>query len=206
MKVWEAIERPRLRDWQAGLEIDLGAEGKRLRRYEAAADRLFRSAWRELEGLREGRGEPLMPRSEPELPPEPAARSEPTAIPPPTSIPTAPAPRQAAVRTQSAVPSLSLRDDPPTALDFRVGGPPRPGVNQGILFQDKTNPTPSRPASRGRAAGRRSFPSEPRGRDRRSVIPGHDQHTRRTSSKLFDRRGLGLVERMVKCDSCGQGL
>src|SRR4051794_15140174 len=72
-QVCERLERPRLRDWQAGLETDLGAEGTRLRRYEAAADRLFRSAWRELEALREERGEPLMPRSERELPPEPAA-------------------------------------------------------------------------------------------------------------------------------------
>src|SRR4051794_26131556 len=72
-EVWGQIEEPRLRGWQAGLEIDLGAEGTRLRRYEAAADRLFRSAWRKLEGLRKERGEPLMPRTEGGLAPESAA-------------------------------------------------------------------------------------------------------------------------------------
>ena len=62
-EVWEGVEEPRLQDWQSGLEIDLGPEGTRLRRYEAAADRLFRSAWTKLERLRKERGEPLMPRS-----------------------------------------------------------------------------------------------------------------------------------------------
>ena len=86
-EVWEAVEEPRLRDWQAGLEIDLGAEGTRLRRYEAAADRLFRSAWRKLERLRKERGEPLMPRSERGLAPEPAAPCDPPAAPPPARLP-----------------------------------------------------------------------------------------------------------------------
>ena len=70
-EVWEGVEEPRLRDWQAGLEIDLGAEGTRLRRYEAAADRLFRSAWRKLEQLRKERGEPLIPMANAVPPPSP---------------------------------------------------------------------------------------------------------------------------------------
>src|SRR5262249_44731198 len=59
-ETWERLERQRLLDWQSGLEIDLGAEGTRLRRYEAAANRLFRSAWTKLEKLRKERGEPLI--------------------------------------------------------------------------------------------------------------------------------------------------
>ena len=31
-EVWEGIEQPRLQDWSAGLEIDLGPDGTRLRR------------------------------------------------------------------------------------------------------------------------------------------------------------------------------
>jgi len=48
-EAWEGVEQPRLQDWCSGLEIDLGPEGTRLRRYEMAADRLFRSAWTKLE-------------------------------------------------------------------------------------------------------------------------------------------------------------
>ncbi len=62
-EAWEGVEQPRLQDWGSGLEIDLGPEGTRLRRYEAAADRLFRSAWTKLERLRKESGEPLMCRS-----------------------------------------------------------------------------------------------------------------------------------------------
>ena len=58
--VWEAIEQPRLQDLHAGLEIDLGPDGMRLRRYEMAADRLFRSAWTKLERLRKESGEPMI--------------------------------------------------------------------------------------------------------------------------------------------------
>src|SRR5262249_49502045 len=47
--VWEGVEEPRLEDWRSGLDIDLGPDGTRLRRYEAAAHRLFRSAWAKLE-------------------------------------------------------------------------------------------------------------------------------------------------------------
>src|SRR5262249_37127576 len=63
-ETFEGIERPRLCAWQAGLDIDLGAEGTRLRRYEAAANGLFRSAWTKLEKIRKERGEPLMPGSD----------------------------------------------------------------------------------------------------------------------------------------------
>jgi len=48
---WEGVEQPRLQDWLAGLDIDLGPVGTRLFRYEMAADRLFRPAWTRLERL-----------------------------------------------------------------------------------------------------------------------------------------------------------
>jgi hypothetical protein len=41
-------------------------------------------------------------------------------------------------------------------LDFWIGGPPRTGISLGSLLQNKTNPTPSRPANGGRAARRRN--------------------------------------------------
>jgi hypothetical protein len=59
-EAWEGVEQPRLQDWRSGLELDLGPEGTRLRRYEAAAERLFRSAWTKLERLRKESGEPLI--------------------------------------------------------------------------------------------------------------------------------------------------
>jgi hypothetical protein len=137
-EAWEELEKPLLLDWQAGVEIDLGPEGTRLRRYEAAADRLFRSAWRKLELLRKERGEPLMPRAER----EPAARYDP----PPAPAPPAPA------RPEPVVPACSTRVDPAsTVLDFWVAGPPRPGIAPGFTPRDKTNPTPARQA-RGRGA------------------------------------------------------
>ena len=147
-EVWEEIEQPRLRDWQAGVEIDLGAEGTRLRRYEAAADRLFRSAWRKLERLRKERGEPLMPRTERGPAPEPAARAtRPRRRPPP-----APPPAAAPARPEAVFPELSLLGDPAApVLDFWVGGPPRPGMNSGNSSRDKTNPAPGRHAKGGRA-------------------------------------------------------
>jgi hypothetical protein len=51
-EIWEEVEQPRLRDWRSGVEMDLGPEGTRLRRYAASADGLFRSAWTKLERLR----------------------------------------------------------------------------------------------------------------------------------------------------------
>ena len=59
-EAWQAVEEPMLQDWYSGLDIDLGPEGTRLRRYEAAADRLFRSAWTKLERIRKENHEPLM--------------------------------------------------------------------------------------------------------------------------------------------------
>src|SRR5262249_13511086 len=58
-EVWEGVEKPQLLLWKSGRALDLGPEGQRLRRYEAAAERLFRSAWSKLERLRKERGEPL---------------------------------------------------------------------------------------------------------------------------------------------------
>jgi len=153
-EAWEGVEQPRLQDWGSGLEIDPGPDGTRLRRYEAAADRLFRSAWTKLERLRKERGEPLIQRCERGFAAEHAARPDPPAVPVPEPVPPAPAP----VRPESAVPSPGRLDDPPPVLDFWIGSPPRPGISPGCLFQNKTNPTPSRPANGGRAARRRNLP------------------------------------------------
>jgi hypothetical protein len=155
-EVWEGVEEPRLQDWRSGVEIDLGPDGTRLHRYEAAANRLFRSAWTRLERLREERGEPFIPPCERGSAAEPAARPGPPAE--PVSKPVPPAP--ARVRPESTVPSpsLALRDDPPTVLDFWIGDPPRPGISPGDLLRNKTNPTPSRPATGGPAARRRNLP------------------------------------------------
>jgi hypothetical protein len=151
-EVWEGVEEPRLRDWRSGLEIDLGPDGTRLRRYEAAANRLFRSAWTQLERLRKERDEPLIPPCERGSAAEPAARAAPPTAPVPEPVP----PPPARVRPESAVPSpsLVLRDDPPTVLDFWIGGPPWTGISPGDLLRNKTNPRPSRPAT-GRSAARR---------------------------------------------------
>jgi hypothetical protein len=148
-ETFEGIERPRLCAWRAGLDIDLGAEGTRLRRYEAAADRLFRSAWRKLEQLRKERGEPLMPGPECGLAPEPAVRRDPPAAPPPAKTPPAAAP----ARPEVAFPAPSLLGAPAASvLDFSVGGLPRPGNISGQHCRDKTNPTPGRQA-KGALAG-----------------------------------------------------
>ena len=78
-EAWNEIEEPQLQDWRSGLSLDLSKEGERLHRYEAAADRLFRSAWTKLERIRKERGEPLIHRSahmpSPRACPFPAAAS-----------------------------------------------------------------------------------------------------------------------------------
>ena len=74
-EIKEAVEQPMLQDWQAGREIDLGPEATRLHRYEAAADRLFRSAWTKLERIRKEQGEPLIYRTA--RPAEPGPRPNP---------------------------------------------------------------------------------------------------------------------------------
>jgi hypothetical protein len=152
-EAWEGVEQPRLQDWFSGLEIDLGPEGTRLHRYEAAADRLFRSAWTKLERLRKERGEPLIHRCERGFAAEHGTRPDPPAV--PLSGPVPPAP----VRPLPEVSRSSLLGDPAaTVLDFWVGGPPRPGINPGRLSQNKTNPTPSGPANGERAARLRNLP------------------------------------------------
>ncbi len=165
-EAWEGVEQPRLQDWCSGLEIDLGPDGTRLRRYEMAADRLFRSAWTKLERLRKERGEPLIQRCERGFPATRAARPDPPAVPPSEPVPPAPAPVRpesavpapAPVRLEPAVPAPAGLDDPAAVLDFWIGGPPRPGISPGSLFQNKTNPTPIRPAHGGRAARRSNLP------------------------------------------------
>ncbi|MFO0891210.1 MAG: hypothetical protein U0790_18960 [Isosphaeraceae bacterium] len=122
-EAWDS-ERPLLEGWLSGVEIDLGPEGTRLRRYEAAADRLFRSAWTKLERLRKERGEPLMPRAER----RPAAEPAPAATPRPAAPPPVPAPAP-------FVPDFPPLGDPPApVLDVWAAGVPR----------DKTNPAPVR--------------------------------------------------------------
>src|SRR5271157_6286854 len=153
-EAWEGVEQPRLQDWCSGLEIGLGPDGTRLRRYEMAADRLFRSAWTKLERLRKESGEPFIQHCEPGFAAEHTARPAPPAVPISEPVPRAPAP----VRPESAVPAAARLDDSSPVLDFWIGGPPRPGINPGCLFQNKTNPTPSRPAHGGRAARRRNLP------------------------------------------------
>jgi hypothetical protein len=131
-EAWEGVEEPRLEDLRSGLEIDLGPEGTRLRRYEAAAERLFRSAWTKLERLRKERGEPLMPRAERRPAAEPVARPSPPRVPPPAPPPSAPAP---AARPKAVVPDFSPLGDPAApVLDLWAAGPPC----------DKTNPAPGR--------------------------------------------------------------
>jgi hypothetical protein len=153
-ELWQAVEESQLQAWQSGLEIDLGPEGTRLRRYAAAADGLFRSAWTKLERLRKERGEPLMPRSERGSAPVPAARrdppAEPTKVPPTKTAPPAPVPAPPApvpARTEPLFPESSLLGDPSPVLDFWIAGPPRPGIVTSTLAQNKTNPAPGRPAN-----------------------------------------------------------
>ena len=137
-EVWEAVEKPQLQDWRSGVDMDLGPEGTRLRRYEAAADRLFRSAWTKLERLREASGQPLIHRAGHMLVPEHAPSPLPAAAPPPAAVP---------VRRLPEVSRSSLLSDPAaTVLDIWAGGPPRPGNSLGSFSQNKTNPAPSRPA------------------------------------------------------------
>src|SRR5262249_14481421 len=124
----------------------LGPDGTRLRGYEAAAHRLFRSAWTKLEELRKERDEPLMPGPDCGYAPEPAARCDPPPVPPPAPAPPAATP----VHPEVVFPTPALRGEPAAVLDFSVGGSPRPGMSTGQLFRDKTNPAPGRHAKRGR--------------------------------------------------------
>ena len=147
-EVWEGVEEPRMRDWRAGMGIDLGPDGTRLRRYEAAAHRLFRSAWARLEDLRKGRGEPLPGPGCGHLP-EPAAPIAPPAAPPPATPPPAAAP----ARPEAASPAPSPGGEPAaTRLDYSVGGLSRPGMSTRDPSRDKTNPAPGRHARGGLAA------------------------------------------------------
>jgi hypothetical protein len=149
--VWEAVEKPQLQDWSSGVDMDLGPEGTRLRRYEAAADRLFRSAWTKLERLRQASGRPMIRRCGHVLVPEPATSPLPAAAaaPPPAAAP------PSAAAPGRLLPELSrsslLSDPAATVLDIWAGGPPRSGSRPGTFSQNKTNPAPSRPAKGERA-------------------------------------------------------
>jgi hypothetical protein len=139
-EAWEGVEVPLLRDWHAGLEIDLGPEGTRLRRYEAAADRLFRSAWTKLERLRSESGDPMIHCSAPISAAEPAT-------------PPSPAPASAPMRRVADVLGPLLQDDPSAeALDLWIAGRPKGGLSAGFASQNKTNPAPGRSKNGARAA------------------------------------------------------
>jgi hypothetical protein len=130
-EAWQGVEEPLLQGWRAGLEIDLGPEGTRLRRYEAAAERLFRSAWTKLERLRKERGEPQMPRAERRPAPAPTTRPAPPRVPPPAPPPPAPAP---AARPKAVVPDFSPLGDPAApVLDLWASGPPCRGTATALL-------------------------------------------------------------------------
>ncbi len=117
-EAWEGVEQPRLQDWCSGLVIDLGPEGTRLRRYEMAAERLFRSAWTKLERLRKECAEPLIHRSDRGLATEYAARPAPPAVPRSEPAPEPQPPPSAPVASESAVPAPTRPGAPPTVLDF----------------------------------------------------------------------------------------
>ena len=145
-EVWEAVEKPQLQDWCSGVDMDLGPEGTRLRRYEAAADRLFRSAWTKLERLREASGQPLIHRAGHVLVPEHAT----SPLPPRRRRHPRPQCRCARCprfrgRRSSAIRRGRCSTSGPAA---RRG----PGTDLGSFSQNKTNPAPSRPAKGGRAA------------------------------------------------------
>jgi hypothetical protein len=161
----ERVEEPLLEDWRAGLEIDLGPEGTRLRRYEAAADRLFRSAWTKLERLRQERGEPLIYRtardySRADLGDDQESISSATgrvSVPPPVPAkapapsPSPPRPMPAPVSPMPVGPAITLPDpQAATVLDLWITG--RPSL-------DKTNPAPGRLAE-GAIPARRSSPPD----------------------------------------------
>ena len=139
--------------------MDLGPDGTRLRRYEMAADRLFRSAWTKLERLRKERGEPLILLRQRGFAAEPAARPDPPADAglragcPGSAGPLRPS---APVPPESADAFPALLDDPPDAR--LLGRRPGPAGDQPRdPFQYKTNPAPSQPAGGGRAARRVSL-------------------------------------------------
>jgi hypothetical protein len=146
-EVWEEIETPQLQAWSVGFDIDLGPEGTRLRRYEAAADRLFRSAWTKLERLRAESGESLIPRSGRTVAsaPDQAVRVQ-------TDHPAVS--RPAPLRSVPGIAQWSslLADPVSDVLNFRVGGPLPSEINPVPPCQDKTNPAPSRSATGGRGA------------------------------------------------------
>jgi hypothetical protein len=157
-EVWEEIETPQLQGWTAGLDIDLGPEGTRLRRYEAAADRLFRSAWTKLERLRTENGESLIARSGRSFASasDQPVRSDNSAVSRPASAPRVPAPTRLAA--DIARWSSLLSDPASDVLNFRVGGPPPSEINPVSPSQNKTNPAPSRSATGGRGTTTENLP------------------------------------------------
>jgi hypothetical protein len=157
-EVWEEIETPQLQAWSAGFDIDLGPEGTRLRRYEAAADRLFRSAWTKLERLRTETGESLISRSGRTIASasDQAVRADHPAVSRPAPAPQAAAPTRLAA--DIARWSSLLADPASDVLNFRVGGPPPSEINPVSPSQNKTNPAPIRSATGGRGTTTENLP------------------------------------------------
>ncbi len=157
-EVWQSVEQPAMQGWLTGASLDLGPEGTRLRRYEAAADRLFRSAWTKLEKLRAERGRPMIGHSAYRHEPEPLPRTR-SAEPPEPAAPPASAPAvtvaPAAARPRLEVPASTLRDDPSPVLDLYVAGRPGNADRPGFSLQNKANPAPGLISKGGLAAALR---------------------------------------------------
>ena len=147
-EAWKSVEEPMLQDWYSGLDIDLGPEGTRLRRYEAAADRLFRSAWTKLERIRTENREPLVYRHAHVSTTEHVPPPIPAAAPPPEPAPPAPA----QVSAEALVQRLQRFGDPAaTVLDLWVGGTPRTGHQPRHSCPEQDEPS-AEPAHDGRTS------------------------------------------------------
>ena len=165
-EVWEGIEEPMLQGWRAGFDIDLGPEGTRLRRYEAAAHRLYNSAWNKLERLRKENGQPLVDRTArtpapepapaPAAPPAPAPAAPPAAAAPPVALPASapvapPVPVTPSARVASVVADVleRLPQHKPAmpGIDPRLVDMARNGFNFGSVLKNKTNPAQGQPAN-----------------------------------------------------------
>src|SRR5262249_51600748 len=125
--VWEGVEEPRLQGWRSGVDIDLGPDGTRLHRYEAAAHRLFRSAWMKLERLRKERDVPFIP------PCERGSAAEPAAPPAP---PPGPAPGEAPPGRDAGAPRGRLPES---------RAPPRAGGDGARLLDRRPEPARDQP-------------------------------------------------------------
>ena len=141
-EAWEGDEELRLQIWRSGLEMDLGPEGTRLRRYDGGRSAVplgLDQAGAAAEGARRAVDLPARCRAgrepQPRGPSHPPAGSE------------SPRPRPRLRSDRGAPPrSRSRPAGEPPVLDFWIGGPSQPTGPGNIHSRDKTNPTPSQPA------------------------------------------------------------